>query len=140
MEFVAWFTHKHIMHGILWYLHKDHHIKNHESWFERNDLFFLIYATPGILCIINGTANMNYLFYIGIGITTYGFTYFIVHDLFIHQRFKIFRITTHPYFLAIRKAHKSHHKITTKNDGTCFGMLIVPKKYYDDAQKILARE
>jgi beta-carotene 3-hydroxylase len=25
MEFMAWFTHKFVMHGFLWYLHKDHH-------------------------------------------------------------------------------------------------------------------
>jgi len=31
MEFVAWFTHKHIMHGFLWNLHKDHH---HQSFFN----------------------------------------------------------------------------------------------------------
>ena len=44
MEFIAWFSHKYIMHGFLWSWHKDHHIKNHKSWFERNDLFFLFYA------------------------------------------------------------------------------------------------
>ena len=39
-EFTAWFNHKYIMHGPLWVLHKDHHKKDHKSWFERNDLFF----------------------------------------------------------------------------------------------------
>ena len=34
MEFMAWFTHKYVMHGILWNLHKDHHKKDHDSWFE----------------------------------------------------------------------------------------------------------
>ena len=40
MEFMAWFTHKYIMHGFLWSLHKDHHHKDHGSWWERNDAFF----------------------------------------------------------------------------------------------------
>jgi beta-carotene 3-hydroxylase len=44
MEFMAWFTHKYIMHGFLWSLHKDHHHKDHDSWFERNDAFFIFYA------------------------------------------------------------------------------------------------
>ena len=44
MEFVAWFSHKYIMHGFLWSLHRDHHIKDHKSWFERNDFFFIFYA------------------------------------------------------------------------------------------------
>ena len=26
MEFVAWATHKYVMHGFLWYLHEDHHV------------------------------------------------------------------------------------------------------------------
>ena len=37
MEFVAWFTHKYIMLGILWHLHKDHHQPNDKSIFEKND-------------------------------------------------------------------------------------------------------
>ena len=44
MEFMAWFTHKYVMHGFLWSLHKDHHKKDHDSWFERNDAFFIFYA------------------------------------------------------------------------------------------------
>jgi len=44
MEFMAWFSHKYIMHGFLWILHEDHHKKEHDSWFERNDLFFIFYA------------------------------------------------------------------------------------------------
>ena len=42
MEFNAWFTHKYIMHGFLWSIHKDHHKKHGNSWFEKNDLFFFI--------------------------------------------------------------------------------------------------
>ena len=33
MEFVAWFTHKYVMHGLLWILHRDHH-QGHEGFFE----------------------------------------------------------------------------------------------------------
>ena len=25
MEFIAWFTHKYVMHGLLWSWHEDHH-------------------------------------------------------------------------------------------------------------------
>mgnify|MGYP000101635945 CR=1 FL=1 len=138
MEFMAWFTHKYVMHGIMWHFHQDHHLKDHENWFERNDVFFLIYATPGALLVIIGiVSGFDFKFYIGIGITLYGFTYFLVHDIFIHQRFKLFRNTNHPYFLALRKAHKAHHKILEKEHGVCFGMLVVPKKYYLEAAKIL---
>lgn len=45
MEGMAWFTHKYIMHGFLWKLHQDHHKKDHSSWWERNDLFFVFLRT-----------------------------------------------------------------------------------------------
>jgi beta-carotene 3-hydroxylase len=40
MEAVAWFTHKYVMHGLLWYLHKDHHHKESKGFFEHNDFSF----------------------------------------------------------------------------------------------------
>jgi beta-carotene 3-hydroxylase len=42
MEFTAWATHKYVMHGFLWALHRDHH-EPHDLIFERNDAFFLIF-------------------------------------------------------------------------------------------------
>lgn len=131
MEAVAWFTHKYIMHGLLWTLHKDHHKKESTGFFEHNDFFFLIFAAPGIAGLLLGAQNdFNYLFFAGLGITLYGGAYFLVHDLFIHQRFKIFRNVNNRYFQAIRRAHKVHHKHLDKEDGECFGMLWVPMKYF----------
>ena len=81
MEFMAWFTHKYIMHGFLWYLHEDHHKKDHDSWFERNDTFFLFYAIVSMLFILSW-AKLGFFFGlpIAIGIFLYGLTYFIVLD------------------------------------------------------------
>lgn len=131
MEAVAWFAHKYIMHGFLWIFHKDHHKKESEGFIEHNDFFFLLFATPGIACLFFGLQNgYNYLFWIGVGITLYGFAYFVIHDIFIHQRFKMLRNSDNKYFKAIRRAHKIHHKHLTKEDGECFGMLWVPFKYF----------
>ena len=139
MECIAWLTHKYIMHGLLWTLHNDHHNKESKGFFERNDFFFLIFAIPGIVCIYKGMfLNYNYLFYIGIGITLYGAAYFFVHDIFIHQRFRVFRNSNSIYFKALRRAHKSHHKHINKHDGECFGMLWVPLKYFKDAKKTVS--
>jgi beta-carotene 3-hydroxylase len=131
MEFMAWFSHKYIMHGFLWHLHKDHHKKDHGSWFERNDLFFIFYAIVSMsLVILWG----EYGFWAGLpmalGIFTYGMSYFIVHDIFIHQRFKILRTTNSKYAKGLRRAHKIHHKSIHKGGGECFGMLWVPIKYF----------
>jgi len=135
MEGVAWFTHKYIMHGLLWSLHKDHHKKESSGFFERNDFFFMIFAVPGIIALYFGMENdYNFLFWIGLGITLYGLAYFLVHDVFIHQRFKIFRNSEFTYFKALRRAHKMHHKHLQKEDGECFGMLWVPMKYFRNAK------
>ena len=135
MEFVAWFAHKYVMHGFLWYLHKDHHQHNPGFW-EKNDAFFLIFAVPSAACYIVGSAvaGMFPLFFVGVGISLYGLAYFLVHDIFIHQRFKIFKRTQNRYLKAIRKAHKIHHKHLGPEDGECFGMLVVPPKYIKEAK------
>ena len=136
MEFVAWSAHKYVMHGFLWNLHEDHHTKDIENVLEKNDYFFLIFATPGITGLLIGTLmDYNFIFYIGLGIAIYGLAYFLIHDVLIHQRIKWFRRANHPYFKAIRKAHKVHHKHLEKEDGECFGMLWVPMKYFREAQR-----
>ena len=130
MEFMAWFSHKYIMHGFLWSLHADRHKKDHYSWFERNDVFFIIYAVISIIFFLLWQNNILQIgLAIGLGIFAYGFAYFMVHDIFIHQRFKIFRNANNRYAKALRRAHKMHHKHTGKNDGESFGMLMVPLKY-----------
>lgn len=137
MEFMAWFTHKYVMHGLMWYFHKDHH-QHEPGFFEKNDVFFLIFAIPSWLCIMLGLMNANlYVVSIGAGIAVYGLSYFLMHDIFIHQRFKWFRNSNNFYLLALRKAHKIHHKHLGKEEGECFGMLVVPPKYYKEARLTL---
>ena len=57
MEFIAWFTHKYIMHGRMWIFHKDHHDQSNTTIFEKNDLFFLIFAIPSWLGLMFGAMN-----------------------------------------------------------------------------------
>lgn len=134
MECIAWLTHKYIMHGLAWFLHKDHHQKESAGFFEKNDFFFLIFAIPGILLLFAGLRfDFNILFWMGLGITLYGASYFLVHDIFIHRRFKIFRNSDSFYLNAIRKAHKIHHKHLERHHGESFGMLWVSMKYFKEA-------
>ncbi len=135
MEGMAWSTHRFVMHGFMWYFHQDHH-EPHPHVFERNDVFFLIYAIPSWLLIMFGMMNGNdFRLYIGLGILLYGIAYFLVHDVLIHRRFKWFDHTDNWYFRAIRKAHKVHHKNQAKEEGKCFGMLWVPIRYFKEARK-----
>lgn len=134
VEFSAWALHKYVMHGFMWKFHKDHHVEE-PGVFERNDIFFLIYAIPSWLCIMFGFMNESLLsIWIGFGIALYGVAYFLFHDVYIHRRLSWLRDINHPYFMAIRKAHKVHHKHRGKADGECFGMLIVPLKFFKEAR------
>lgn len=137
MEGVAWFTHKYIMHGWLWFLHEDHHVKpKEEHVVERNDSFFLVFAFPSILLFaLWQWQELNWALYVAIGIALYGLAYFIIHDIFIHQRLKIWKRSDHPYLKAIRKAHKIHHKHLTRYNGECFGMLLVPFKFLREMRR-----
>jgi beta-carotene 3-hydroxylase len=131
MEMVTWCTHKFVMHGFLWYLHEDHHQPKYQGIFEKNDAFFAIFAIPSIMLFYHGVQpELNYLFFIGLGILLYGIAYFLIHDVLIHQRFKWFKNTKNKYLVGLRKAHKVHHKHLGKEEGECFGMLNVPKKYF----------
>jgi beta-carotene 3-hydroxylase len=132
MEFMAWFTHKYVMHGLLWVLHEDHH-QPKPGAFEKNDAFFLIFAVPSFFLMLFGAnSGFDFRFYIGLGILLYGFAYFFVHDLFIHQRIKVLTRSDNWYLRGLRKGHKVHHKHLYKPDGECFGMLLVPFKYFKE--------
>lgn len=130
MEGVAWATHKYIMHGFLWNLHKDHHEPGYRM-FELNDLFGVFFGSIAIVLIVLGHKEFDYRFFIGLGISAYGVAYFFVHDIFVHQRIKIFTRTNNFYLKALRKAHKIHHKKMTKEGAEAFGFLFVKRKYFN---------
>ena len=133
MEFVAWLAHKYLMHGWLWSWHEDHHKPHHEKqgFFERNDLFFLVFAIPSALSYIIGLSTPQFwLLFVGIGISIYGLIYFLIHDVYIHRRFKWFRQLDSTYSRAILRAHGAHHSKTGKEDGVSFGLLIVHPRYF----------
>ena len=132
MEFVAWGTHKYVMHGWLWSWHRDHHQKE-PGFFEKNDLFFMVFAIPSMACFVVGSLfTIWWTMAIGLGILLYGICYFLVHDVFIHRRFNWFKGSKSSYLQALRDAHRRHHANIHKEGGTCFGMLIVPFKYHEE--------
>ncbi len=133
MEFVAWFTHKYVMHGFLWVLHRDHH-QAHDKAFEKNDAFFVIFAVPSCLFFVLGArAEFDVRFWMGLGIALYGATYFLIHDWLIHQRLPWPLRSRLTYLRAIQKAHSMHHQ-PAQGRGECYGMLFFPYKYYRAAK------
>ncbi len=138
MEFVAWSAHRFLMHGPLWTWHADHHKKDHNSgsWWEKNDRFFLVFATPGIACLAAGSFGpQKWLFFVGLGITIYGAIYFLIHDVYIHRRFSWFKQLDNKFSRAILRAHGAHHAKTTKEDCESFGLLVVNPKFFKKKRK-----
>lgn len=133
MEYVAWLAHKFLMHGFLWSWHEDHHKpQTKEGFFEKNDLFFIVFAIPSASCYFLGSfvPELKVLLFVGIGISIYGLIYFLIHDVYIHQRFKWFRQLDSTYSRAILRAHGAHHANQEKEAGESFGLLLVNPKYF----------
>lgn len=135
MEGVAWFAHKYIMHGFLWYLHEKHHTGDH-GVIHRNDSFFLIFAIPSWLGIMLGSMNGSWFWVsFGAGIALYGLVYFIVHEVYIHRRLNWFKSSKNTYLRGIKRAHSDHHHYLTPTPGVAFGLLVVPKRYFKQSEK-----
>lgn len=130
MEFVAWLAHKYLMHGVLWNIHRDHHQPTGNK-FQRNDLFFLIFAIPSWLCIMLGFIYGNPLSIgLGFGFTLYGIVYFLFHEVVVHRRYNWLDNLKGKYINALKAAHRGHHEKVEKEDGVSFGLLLFPKKFW----------
>ncbi len=130
MEFVAWITHKRIMHGILWNLHEDHHRPLHHG-FQKNDLFALFFALWAIGLFLGGRlAGSRLLYAAGTGMTLYGLGYFLFHDVMFHKRVRWLKLRARsPYLRRIVNAHRVHHQTSGKEGGRAFGFLFATSKY-----------
>lgn len=125
MECISWFIHKYLFHGPLWFMHKSHHERS-ASFFEWNDLFAVLFGGVSLYLMYIDRDELGLRFFIGAGIAIYGMVYFVIHDWFVHQRFKAFK-SKNGYLTMIRKAHKIHHKNMGKEKGRAFGLLFVRK-------------
>lgn len=127
MEGVAYLTHRFLMHGPLWFLHRSHHVP-HDGRFEWNDLFGVAFAVPSILLIDAGvTAGGSWMLPVGLGMTAYGALYFVFHDVVVHRRFVIRGVPQWTYLRRIVLAHLGHHKTHGRDGATSFGFLWAPR-------------
>lgn len=134
MEAFSWWIHKYVMHGILWNIHKTHH-QHGKGIFELNDVFTLLFGGIAVVLILLGVDQWDYRFWIGSGISVYGLTYFVLHDVLIHKRLKWLGRPKSIYLKAIAKAHRDHHKTKECDGAVSFGLLIVPRKYFREEGK-----
>ncbi|SHH73868.1 beta-carotene 3-hydroxylase [Chryseolinea serpens] len=129
-EFVAWFSHKYVMHGFLWRWHKSHHTV-HGHVLERNDLFALVFSLPciGLFYYASQVVYNPYLLAVATGIFCYGLFYLVFHDILVHQRIRWRPEKRSKYLQRIIHAHYIHHSKHSREGCEAFGFLIAPKKY-----------
>ena len=128
-EFVAWFTHKYVMHCFLWIWQKSHHTV-HMQALEKNDFFGLVFIIPCIGLFMYAIEYQNpYWFSVALGIFLYGLFYLVFHDFIVHQRLKWRPKNRTGYLNRMINAHYVHHAVHSKEHCESFGFLIVPSKY-----------
>jgi beta-carotene 3-hydroxylase len=134
MEFSGWAIHKFLMHGPLWMIHKTHHQPSKYA-FELNDLFSLLFGSIALILIFIGVEELDYRFWMGVGISLYGMLYFFLHDVLIHRRIKWFQKPKNAFLKGIFKAHQAHHRTNKKDDAVSFGLFVVPREYFKEEKK-----
>ena len=128
MEWVAWASHKYVMHGFGWAWHRDHH-EPHDNMLEKNDLFGLVGAVMSVSMfaigspLVLGTAAWPPATWIGVGILAYGIVYTLVHDGLVHQRYFKW-VPRSGYAKRLVQAHRLHHATIGKKGGVSFGFVI----------------
>ena len=63
----------------------------------------------------------------------YGASLFVVHDIFIHQRFKYLETLIIGMLEAVRRAHKIHHKHLGKDEGECLECYLFRSNILNDS-------
>ncbi|MBX7489619.1 beta-carotene hydroxylase [Erythrobacter sp. SAORIC-644] len=128
MEWVAWASHKYIMHGFAWAWHRDHH-EPHDNLLEKNDLFAIVGAVASISMfaigspMVLGSGAWWPGTWIGLGILFYGIIYTLVHDGLVHQRYFQW-VPKRGYAKRLVQAHKLHHATVGKEGGVSFGFVL----------------
>jgi beta-carotene 3-hydroxylase len=121
MEWLAAWSHKHIMHGWGWDWHKSHH-EPHDEALERNDLYAVLFAAFAIGLFWVGSAVWP-IWWIAVGISIYGVLYFFFHDGLVHQRWPFRFIPRSGYLKRVYQAHRLHHAVQGRDGCVSFGFV-----------------
>ncbi len=125
MEVFSIVAHKYVMHGFGWGWHKSHH-EPRTGWFEKNDLYAVVFAGVAIALIWFGTRGVWPLQWIGAGMTAYGALYFIAHDGLVHRRWPFTYTPRSGYLKRLYQAHRMHHAVEGREGAVSFGFLYAP--------------
>jgi beta-carotene 3-hydroxylase len=125
MEPFTYCAHRWVMHGLAKFLHESHHrnaARTVPALLEANDFFPVILAAGVNILLALGfnQPSLGALVPTCVGITAYGFAYFIVHDVYIHRRLRLFGNKKVALLERLAVAHRRHHQF----NGEPYGMLL----------------
>jgi beta-carotene 3-hydroxylase len=124
-EGIAWFVHRHVMHGFGWRWHRSHHQPG-PGPFEANDRFALLFSAVVIVLFAAGFQLWPPLTWIALGVTFYGVLYLLVHDMLVHRRFGPRIVVRNGYLKRLVQAHHLHHAVSERDGAVAFGFLWAP--------------
>jgi beta-carotene 3-hydroxylase len=120
MEAVSYSAHRWVMHGPAMAWHRSHHAPP-RGRFERNDVFPVVFSLPAIALFLSAASGLtpSWTWWAAAGVTAYGITYLVVHELAIHRRLDV-RVPDARYLRWLRNNHAVHHV----DGGEPYGMLL----------------
>ncbi len=125
MEPVAYLSHRYLMHGPLWCLHRSHH-RPRRGTLEKNDLFAVFFSVPSMILIYLGTNVHVTALWAGLGVAGYGVCYFLFHDVLVHRRIGHGYRPASGYLQRIVHAHRLHHASSARRGAVSYGFLVAP--------------
>ena len=128
MEPWAAILHGRVWHGVLYVLHRSHHVPR-AGRFEANDLLSAAHAPIAIAMILWGclhtdAASSIPLRGVGIGMTLFGLSYSLVHDGLVHERLPVAWLARWRWLARVRAAHRVHHE----RGEAPFGLFLGPQE------------
>lgn len=125
MEGVALLAHRYVMHGPGWGWHRSHH-EPHAGTLEKNDLYAVVFGGLALALFLFASREFGPLYWIAVGMTLYGFLYFVVHDGLVHQRWPFRYVPRNGYLKRLVQAHRLHHAVEGREGCVSFGFLYAP--------------
>lgn len=114
MDVWAALLHGLVWHRALWPIHRSHHLPR-RGRYEKNDALSVLHAPIAIALILYGCQAepgvvREIAFGVGIGMTLFGVSYFVVHDGLVHGRLPVAFLLRVGYLRRVVEAHRKHHE------------------------------
>ena len=102
------------------------HHRPRTGWFEKDDLFAVVFASLAIVLIGFGTGRAWPLQWVGAGMTLYGRLYVVAHNGLVHKRWAFGFTPRRGDLKRLVQAHRLHHAVSTRPGAVSFGFLRAP--------------